>query len=57
MSMHYDNRYTAQYMEEQANLEVGDLKWKLRKLEKEKAMLEDELERLKKHLEIIKKHP
>ena len=57
MSMHYDNRYTAKYMEEQANLEVGDLKWKLRKLEKEKAMLEDELEKLKKHLEIIKKHP
>ena len=55
--MHYDNQYTAQYMEQQANLEVADLKWKVRKLEIEKALLEDELEKLKQHLEIINKHP
>ena len=26
MTMHYDNRFTAQYMEQQANLEVAELK-------------------------------
>ena len=50
MTMHYDNRFTAQYMEQQANLEVAELKSQVRKLEKERKELEQELERLKEHL-------
>ena len=57
MNIQYDNRYTAQYMEQQANLEVAELKSKVRKLEKQRNQLLEELEKLKKHLEIINKHP
>ena len=55
--MHYDNVHTAQYMEQQANLEVAELKSKVRKLEKQRNQLLEELKKLKKHLEIINKHP
>ena len=56
MTMHYDNRYTAQYMEQQANLEVAELKYQVQKLEKEKEKLQNDLEKLQKHLEILSKH-
>ena len=57
MTMHYDNRYTAGYMEQQANLEVAELKSKLVKLEKEKKKLLEELEKLKEHVEWMSKLP
>ena len=49
MTMHYDNRYTAGYMEQQANLEVAELKYQVKKLEKEKEKLQNDLEILSKH--------
>ena len=55
--MHYDNVHTAQYMEQQANLEEAELKYQVKILEKEKEKLQDDLEKLQKHLEIISKHP
>tara|TARA_R100000455_G_C6264925_1_gene120163 strand:- start:1074 stop:1247 length:174 start_codon:yes stop_codon:yes gene_type:complete len=57
MTMHYDNRFTAGYMEQQANLEVAELKSKLVKLEKEKKKLQEELEKLKEHVEWMSKLP
>ena len=57
MTMHYDNRFTAGYMEQQANLEVAELKSKLAKLEKEKKKLQEELEKLKEHVEWMSKLP
>ena len=57
MTMHYDNRYTAQYMEQQANIEIAELKSQVRKLEKERKELEQELEKHTEHLEILSKHP
>ena len=57
MTMHYDNRFTAGYMEQQANIEIAELKSQARKLEKERKELEQEIEKLKEHLEILSKHP
>ena len=55
--MHYDNVHTAQYMEQQANLEVAKLRSKVAKLEKERNKLQEDLEKLKEHLEWMSKLP
>ena len=43
MTMHYDNRFTAGYMEQQANLEIAELRSQVKKLEKERKELEQQL--------------
>jgi 5-methylthioribose kinase len=55
--MHYDNRFTAGYMEQEANLQVARLETLVEKLEKERDELKTELEKLKKYVEFIEKLP
>ena len=55
--MHYDNRFTAGYMEQEANLQVARLETVVEKLEKERDELKAELEKLKKYVEFIEKLP
>ena len=55
--MHYDNQYTAGYMEEQANLEVANLKFEVEELNKRIKELEAFIVKLESHLEFIEKLP
>jgi len=57
LTMHYDNRFTAGYMEQEANLQVARLETLVEKLEKERDELKTELEKLKKYVEFIEKLP
>ena len=55
--MLYDNKHTAQYMEEQANLEVAELTSEVKKLKKRIKELEAFIKKLEDHIEFTEKLP